>query len=394
VPNLSVDAVCARDRHAPIAFESVREGDGASGRETTLGDDGGGLPANAGGHYRIDWDKGADSPAQPALEVRVTDDAWYVEIRGKSTGPLSRMKLESMRRGNQITSTTLVWREDMPRWVPYSEAGLAAPTPPPLPSGQTSFAVPTPPPLPSAAARNPDSHPTPNLNSPPITQTPSDPATADGSLMEQTSTPSASASPPALAAPALVVADDGWQSTVPSPWRRYFARMFDIVVIGMVLWLGIGYTTAIADPDLYQWLFGPGGAALNPISSSIFTIALLIPFEAVLMGLTGTSIGKWIFGVRVTRMDGRPIGLTLAAGREVAVFFSGLGLGLPIVSLITLISAYSRLTKTGTTTWDEGQPYVVTHRPFGFLQFVLSVVGVTVWLACLTLVSAMNQAHR
>ncbi len=192
--------------------------------------------------------------------------------------------------------------------------------------------------------------------------------------------PAAPSTPPPPKSPSpLAVADNGWQSTVPAPWRRYFARMFDSFLIGVILWVAIGFAIGVANPSLAQSAFGNESALHNPFVSSMFTLALVIPFTAALVGFTGTTIGKWIFGVRVTHTDGSPIGYKAAIQREVSVWLSGLALGVPLISLATLITSYQVLKKKGATSWDEGKPWVVTHRPFGGIQLMLSIGGVVLW---------------
>ncbi len=61
--------------------------------------------------------------------------------------------------------------------------------------------------------------------------------------------------------------------------------------------------------------------------------------------------------------DGRPIGLAEALKREVSVLVFGWGLGLPIVSIFTLIRSFTNLKVDGETRWDARGGYVVTHRP-------------------------------
>lgn len=93
------------------------------------------------------------------------------------------------------------------------------------------------------------------------------------------------------------------------------------------------------------------------------------------IGLSGRTPGKWLFGIRIAGPDGGPIGVWRALRREVSVFAYGLGLGLPLVSIVTLILAYRRLKSRGATRWDAGQGILVLHRPEGARQNRLNMVG-------------------
>jgi hypothetical protein len=112
---------------------------------------------------------------------------------------------------------------------------------------------------------------------------------------------------------------------------------------------------------------------------------IVIPFNALTIGLTGLSLGKWIFGIRVTR-DGAPMGPLRALRREFAVFFKGLGLGVPLVSLFTLVGSYSALSDKRITPWDKAQKLGVNHRPeslgasIGMGAAVVLLVLARIWL--------------
>jgi uncharacterized RDD family membrane protein YckC len=187
--------------------------------------------------------------------------------------------------------------------------------------------------------------------------------------------PPAVATPGGAIPPPLEVADDGWQDTTPAPWRRYFARQFDTAVLGLVAWALVGIAAAFVAPQLFDTLLRPE-VVENMFVSAALTYLLAMPVVAVLVGLTGSSPGKWLFGVRVTRRDGRPIGLADAAMREARVWIRGMGLALPLVSLITLGASYGYLEAHRVAPWDRGRDWVVTHRPHRALQKALFVLGV------------------
>lgn len=176
-------------------------------------------------------------------------------------------------------------------------------------------------------------------------------------------TTAADALPWLFAAPdAQPRAAGGWTDTTPHPWRRYFARGVDNVIVGTLTWALIGmvaYAAAPAEADAFFKIFqGPGGQVFD----MLLTLLAAIPGNALMIGLTGLSIGKWIFGIRVLK-DGAPIGVTRALRREFAVWFQGLGCGIPLVSLATLLAARGRLEDQGVTSWDKAQRLSVNHRP-------------------------------
>lgn len=165
-----------------------------------------------------------------------------------------------------------------------------------------------------------------------------------------------------------------WTDVSAHPWRRYFARTFDSLVIGSLIWICIGALSLLFPPEPADRFFAFFENPVGRLFDGMLTLVLMIPVSALLIGLTGGSPGKWIFGVRVADASGRPIGLTRAIVREGKVWLRGLGAGIPIVALFALWSSKEALESKGRTAWD-GQDVVVTHRTEDLLQRVLTFVG-------------------
>ena len=67
--------------------------------------------------------------------------------------------------------------------------------------------------------------------------------------------------------------------------------------------------------------------------------------------------------------------------RELLVWVKGLGFGIPVVTVVTLVMAYRRLDGDAITSWDDKLGLVVLHRPRGTLQTVLGIVGIALYVA-------------
>ena len=183
--------------------------------------------------------------------------------------------------------------------------------------------------------------------------------------------------PPAPPEPPKIPPVKGaWIDAKPHPWRRYFARAIDVVVVGGLTWAVIGIVFGLVNPAGAMAFFalfdGPGGRILD----LILTLLATIPGTALMVGLTGLSVGKWLFGVKVVQRDGTTIGVLAALGREIEVFAMGFGLGVPLVSLFTLIGSYRRLIDDGHTAWDKPKDAIVLHRPMNALQVVLICLAI------------------
>ncbi|MDO1558028.1 RDD family protein [Brevundimonas sp. 2R-24] len=177
-----------------------------------------------------------------------------------------------------------------------------------------------------------------------------------------------------------------WTATAPRPWRRFFGRWADGVVLGSILWFSISMATYLVDPlagdRLVAFLYSAPGRLLE----SLMTLVLVAPFSALLISLTGGTPGKWMFGVRIARPDGRRISYGEALGREFQVIVRGYGLAIPIVALVMLWRSKERLESTGRTVWDPKAKRTVTYRNDGPWQTVLLWVGgVTVVLLVIAL---------
>lgn len=164
-------------------------------------------------------------------------------------------------------------------------------------------------------------------------------------------------------------------------FETIFARLLDTLVAGSAVWFAVGILLAATSPaaqtTLIEFLTAPGGMVANGIGTIFFAI---IP-NAMEIGLTGSSVGKFIFGISVVGPDGKVIGLRKAFQRELLVWVHGFGLGLPIVSLFTLAGSAGRLSKKRETSWDERLSVRINCRPNSADQLARNVFGIVVILA-------------
>lgn len=170
-------------------------------------------------------------------------------------------------------------------------------------------------------------------------------------------------------------ARSGWNDAAPHPVRRYLARLVDIGAFGLVAMSAVFLVLYTLAPDTGARLTQALGSTPGRSLDLFLTVALSSLLAALPLGLTGSTLGKWLFGIRVVDADGHPIGVALALRREWRVLWQGLAMGLPLVSLVTLGLAYRRLVRVGRTRWDEALDLHVRHRPLGPTQGMLAVVG-------------------
>jgi len=176
-----------------------------------------------------------------------------------------------------------------------------------------------------------------------------------------------------------------WVSTPIAPWRRYFARLFDITFFGITGFFSlgfIGYSLAPAAADAFF-------SQINPILDMILTALMGFILSGLVMGFVGSTIGKAIFGIRVRNLDGQTIGPIKGLMRDLNAYVRGAAFGIPLLLLISLYMAWSKLKKQGTTSWDEGR-YIVTYRKSSGYQTTLTVIGIILYILMILLVKALE----
>jgi uncharacterized RDD family membrane protein YckC/Flp pilus assembly protein TadD len=159
------------------------------------------------------------------------------------------------------------------------------------------------------------------------------------------------------------------------PWIRYFARYIDYFAFTFALGIVIGLTK----PHWFE---------LPSILYTAIVVINWIFFEAYLLSSWGTTPGKWLLKVRLQFIDGHQITYRDALKRSAHVLLAGMGLGIPVVSLVTHWVAYSSLKKTGTTTWDEDYGISVVHGRIGILRGSAAALFLAV---CFVLMTALSN---
>ena len=145
--------------------------------------------------------------------------------------------------------------------------------------------------------------------------------------------------------------------TVCSASRRLFARMFDEMLVRMLLVAGLcllGYN--------------PTRAAL---AISFAGVVLLGVLEPLSLHLWGTTPGKALLGMRLAGMDGKNLPYSEGVTRYLMMLWMGLGFYIPILSLVMILRSAWRCWKEEPQPWDDGVAY--TAKPFR-LRYAASLI--------------------
>lgn len=132
------------------------------------------------------------------------------------------------------------------------------------------------------------------------------------------------------------------------PWRRYFARTVDYALCLTVWELFLCLVPRVNILSTSFWL--------NMVNVAM-ALGLMCVLEAAFLHFFGTTPGKALFGLKLTRSDGSYFSFWDGLWRTGRVVVFGLGLMIPLVSLITLILSFQRCSHQVSQPWaldDEG----------------------------------------
>jgi uncharacterized RDD family membrane protein YckC len=152
-------------------------------------------------------------------------------------------------------------------------------------------------------------------------------------------------------------------------WRRFFARSFDVyvdafvaVVICIVLFL---MARAAHIGPIPKGFF---------IALGLFFLPIVLVVDALLLTIFGNTPGKALMAVHVVNANGERLDGLDYLKRNIRLWVSGYGLGIPIVSLVTMIWQGVRVGKGKPASYDVKAGTRVLSRPVGIVRKIVWVV--------------------
>lgn len=125
-------------------------------------------------------------------------------------------------------------------------------------------------------------------------------------------------------------------------WRRYLASTFDITLLSLFIGLVLGFTF----PEVL--------ININKYVLSFLILVVSIFIEPIFLSQFGHTPGKYLLSLKVLSREGKIHSYETAANRTIHKFIYGYGLGIPIISLFTMISSANNYKREGISKWDEG----------------------------------------
>jgi len=147
----------------------------------------------------------------------------------------------------------------------------------------------------------------------------------------------------------------------PRQWVRFWARMFDYSLFFLVMGL-------ILRTFAFRIMMMGGSIYL------MICLFLWVFIEAFLLSTWGTTPGKWLLRTSIRSSNYQKLTFSDALNRSFSVWWLGMGAGLPIVFVITMIVASVKLSNMGQTTWDRRNDYHIKHRKVGTARTVIIIL--------------------
>jgi uncharacterized RDD family membrane protein YckC len=207
---------------------------------------------------------------------------WFYVDAGQQAGPVTDEQLDELVRNGKVRGDTLVWREGLANWQPYSQGrpeGVQPPAPAPT-------AAPPPPALGGAI--------------PP----PGGPAPVPGTYQPMPGT-------------AYGLAYGGF-------WIRVVAKIIDTLILGVVVGIPVGFfivpsLLSGSPAQMESWI-----TFFSAAPWQLLDAALSVLYNGLFVGKFGATPGKMALGLKVVLPDGSPIGYGRAFGRAAASILSKL----------------------------------------------------------------------
>lgn len=153
---------------------------------------------------------------------------------------------------------------------------------------------------------------------------------------------------------------------VTSPWVRYFARDIDYT-IWYIIWYIFLAVCLDVNPD-----FG-----LDPklmLLDLLFSNIIILITEPLFLAFTGTTPGKFVFGLTVTSSTGNRLSIKEALQRTFSVMRHGYGFNIPVYEYIRLYKSYKKCKSEDLLPWEqESILHLDTGRfPLGVLTYFIA----------------------
>ena len=169
---------------------------------------------------------------------------------------------------------------------------------------------------------------------------------------------------------------------VTAPWRRFFARHFDLFLYS-AFWMMLGLLLLSEGPSTESGAAWMGAA-------NIIAIIMMALVEPLLLSTWGTTPGKWLLGLSVRNNTGQKLTYGEGFYRTVQALWGGAGFFIPIFELVQGYKRYYDCIESKTLPWEwDSELQLKDEKAWRFAAMAGSAVAVFGALALTITLSAV-----
>lgn len=173
-------------------------------------------------------------------------------------------------------------------------------------------------------------------------------------------------------------------STVAHPWIRYFARSLDFFIY-RTIWMALAHLCL---------RYNVGSNSIENLINIFFATGIMFMIEPILITVFGTTIGKWIFGLKINKVDGSKLSYSESLKRTFGIFSLGWGYHIPVFNIFRLYKCYEMCKAGEPLPWELDENY--TLKDYQVYRVVIAgiVAALLFALNMLVLLQAQMPIHR
>lgn len=170
-----------------------------------------------------------------------------------------------------------------------------------------------------------------------------------------------------------------------SIWDRFWARSIDFVLCMIASLL---LTLSLASTD---------NIFINLALAIILPGIVLIAYDAVLTSSFGSTVGKAVFGIKVSPISGGNLPISMAVRRALKVWVRGNGcyLFFPAATIFIWWGAKSHIAINGTAPWDDASGTIVVQKKIGGIRKTFGLlIGIAALVVAIGLASLIKKYNK
>lgn len=167
---------------------------------------------------------------------------------------------------------------------------------------------------------------------------------------------------------------------IAGAWRRFFARIFDV-------WNSL---LLICMPLLFAWAYYSPYTYFKAVPQNELVLGILLTFiafiiDSVIYDCFGNTPGKALLGLRLRKPNNEKYSSGEYLRRNMAAWWAGFAIGIPILNLVTMFSQYRRLKNTGYTIYDVDKKGIVVIENSGLFKTTFFIL----WSVILLIINSI-----